>query len=234
MAATPSSHLLNLKVKLQTTDTREVPTTNALLNCNATSLFIDMEYVCKNQLTVHNLAHSILVYNVDRSPNEAGTLNGIVDLVLCYNGYTKCTLFAVTSLGKQNLILGYTWLHEHNPKVDWQTNKVKMSHCPTKCHTCTNEEKVEQCEQHTEAHHIQVCCTGPISSMDNDMSNVPDLDPDDDDDNNPIDENECTIEEGNCIFVVQLSGKAEDICAMQNISAHLAEVFHKNSKPKSS
>lgn len=41
IAATPSPHLLDLKVELQTMDTREVITMDMLLNCSATGLFID-------------------------------------------------------------------------------------------------------------------------------------------------------------------------------------------------
>ncbi|KNZ78247.1 hypothetical protein J132_01226, partial [Termitomyces sp. J132] len=32
--------------------------------------------------------------------------------------------FAVTSLGKQDMILGFTWLHEHNPEINWTKAKV--------------------------------------------------------------------------------------------------------------
>jgi len=34
-------------------------------------------------------------------------------------------------LGKQNLILGYSWLKDHNPEVDWQKKEVLMTQCPT-------------------------------------------------------------------------------------------------------
>ncbi|KAG5720262.1 hypothetical protein E4T56_gene3291 [Termitomyces sp. T112] len=32
---------------------------------------------------------------------------------------TQRAAFAVTSLGKQDMILGFTWLREHNPEIDW-------------------------------------------------------------------------------------------------------------------
>ncbi|KAH0590961.1 hypothetical protein H2248_001074 [Termitomyces sp. 'cryptogamus'] len=37
------------------------------------------------------------------------------------------------------MILGFTWLHEHNPKIDWIRDEVKMSHCPHCCTTCAEE-----------------------------------------------------------------------------------------------
>jgi hypothetical protein len=49
----------------------------------------------------------------------------------------------VTGISKQDVILGLTWLHEHNPEVDWQTNEVKMSQCLKYCWTCQNESNEE-------------------------------------------------------------------------------------------
>jgi hypothetical protein len=76
VASSPSPKSLHLKVELQTTDTREVLATNALLDCGATGLFIDMEYVKQKWLTVQNLARPIPVYNVDGALNEAGAISG--------------------------------------------------------------------------------------------------------------------------------------------------------------
>jgi len=42
-------------------------------------------------------------------------------------------LLAVSGLGKQSLILGYNWLKDHNPKVDWEKGEVEMTRCPLWC-----------------------------------------------------------------------------------------------------
>lgn len=144
VATMPGPRSLHLKVELQTTDMGKVLATNTLLDCGTTSLFIDMEYMCAKCLTIRTLVQPVPVYNVDGSLNKAGAITGIMDLILCYNSHTEHAQFAVTKLRKQDVILGYTWLRKHNPEVNWQTNKVKMSHCPAKCCTCTNEEKAEQ------------------------------------------------------------------------------------------
>jgi hypothetical protein len=83
----PGPKSLHLKVELQTTDTREVLATNALLDCGATGPFIDTEYVKRKWLTVQNLARPIPVYNVNGTLNEAGAISGIVDIVLWYKGH---------------------------------------------------------------------------------------------------------------------------------------------------
>lgn len=135
-----------------------------------------------------------------------------------------------------------TTLCKHNPEVNWQTNKVKMSCCLTKCCTCTKEEKVEQCEQHVEVCWIQACCASPMPSVDDNMRNVPNVshnsnDDDDslsDNDNGvPINADDFPLKEGNHIFAVNFGGKVEEIHTMQNILRHIAKAFYQNSKTKS-
>ena len=83
------------------------------------------------------------MYSIDGARNESGSILEVVDIVINYKGHGKRTLLAVTSLGNKDVILGYTWLKEHNPEIDWETNKVKMSCCPSRCDTCRSEVKAE-------------------------------------------------------------------------------------------
>jgi hypothetical protein len=73
------------------------------------------------------LTKPIPVYNVDGTANDAGAITDIADIILRYENYSEHTQLAVTRLGKQSLILGYNWLHNHNPEINWQTKVVKMS-----------------------------------------------------------------------------------------------------------
>ena len=34
----------------------------------------------------------------------------------------------VTGLGKQKIILGFTWLNKHNPIIDWRNGKIEWQH----------------------------------------------------------------------------------------------------------
>ena len=55
-----------------------------------------------------------------------------MECILHYYNHAEWAVFAVTSLGKQDIILGYTWLHLHNLDIDWSTGEVRMSqweHC---------------------------------------------------------------------------------------------------------
>ena len=52
------------------------------------------------------LSCPILVYNVDRSPNEASSITKVVNMVLQYRDHSEQAIFMVTSLGRQDIILG--------------------------------------------------------------------------------------------------------------------------------
>ena len=56
---------LKLKVDLETTDTGEVKSVQALLDSGATGMFIDRDYVKANQLATRALSNPIPLRNVD-------------------------------------------------------------------------------------------------------------------------------------------------------------------------
>jgi len=129
-SAEDGSTLLKLKVELETTDTGEVKSINSFVDSGATGEFIDCHYAKSNQLHTQKLSEPIPVYNVDGTLNEAGSITEVVDLILRYRNHSEWTLFTVTGLGKQKLILGHSWLRKHNLEIDWVTREVKMSRCP--------------------------------------------------------------------------------------------------------
>jgi len=59
-------------------------------------------------------------------------------------------LLAVSGLGKQSLILGYNWLKDHNPKIDWEKGEVKMTHCPLWCEGECALQKEQTCQKRIE------------------------------------------------------------------------------------
>ena len=81
-------------------------------------------------MNTQTLSHNIPVFNVDGSPNETGQISEVVNIVLWYNTHSERMLLVVLGLGKQSLILGYDWLKDHNPKIDWEKGEVEMTRCP--------------------------------------------------------------------------------------------------------
>jgi hypothetical protein len=121
------------------------------------------------------LSRPIPIYNVDGTLNEAGSITEVVEMMLQYRDHFKKTLFAVTGLRKQDIILGLTWLREHNPEVDWKLGEVKMSCCPNHCRTCQNEVNVERKERLVEEANIRSCHAGLMPEPDVKMEDIPDL-----------------------------------------------------------
>jgi hypothetical protein len=63
--------------------------TSTLVDCGATGLFIDTEYVCLNNISTCRLTSPIPVYNVDGTANEAGAITEIADIILRYKGHAE-------------------------------------------------------------------------------------------------------------------------------------------------
>jgi len=101
-------------------------------------------------MNIWTLSHNILVFNVNGSPNEAGQISKVMDIVLCYKTHSKRILLAVSGLGKQSLILGYDWLKDHNPRIDWEKGEVEITHCPLWCKEGRALRKEQTCQKRIE------------------------------------------------------------------------------------
>jgi len=148
-------------VEIGTTDTSELYSIKALLDCGATRSFIDRDFVRSKGMNTWTLSQNISVFNVDGSPNKAGQITEVVDVVLRYKTHSERMLLAVSGLGKQSLILGYDWLKDHNSKIDWEKGEVEMTHCPL----CYEGEcalwKEQTRQKRTELRAFRSCCDGP-------------------------------------------------------------------------
>jgi len=101
-------------------------------------------------MNAQTLSRNIPVFNVDGSPNEAGQISEVVDVVLWYKTHFERMLLAVSGLGKQSLILGYDWLKDHNPKIDWEKGEVEMTCYPLWCKGERAQQKEQTRQKRTE------------------------------------------------------------------------------------
>jgi len=106
-------------LKLDATDTMEETSTEAMVDTGATGDFIDQDFVARAKLLTRKLSQPIPVYNVDGTLNEARSIREVVDMIMTYDRHSERILLAVTHLGKQSMILGFTWLDKHNPEIDF-------------------------------------------------------------------------------------------------------------------
>jgi len=148
-------------VEIGTTDTSELHSVKALLDSRATGSFIDRDFVHSKGINTRTLSRNIPVFNVDGSPNETGQISEVVDVLLRYKTHSERMLLAVSGLGKQSLILGYNWLKDHNPKVDWEKEEIEMTRCPLRCEGGHALQKEQTLQKRTELRALRSCCDGP-------------------------------------------------------------------------
>jgi len=199
-----------LPIEVSTTDTSKVHSVKALLDFGATGNFIDRDFVQMKGINTQSISCPIPVYNVDGSPNKAGQISEVVDVVFHYKIYSERTLLAVSSLGRQNMILGYTWLKDHNPEVNWQTREVQMNRCPPRCEGCYVIQKEQASRKRMETRALNVCQSRPS----------PEYAEDSEEDEAPIWTCEAEYEPGNQLFMTRIlpDATAEDLCAASTTS----------------
>ena len=136
---------LMLKVELESTTDATTVSTEVLGDTGASSMgYLDSAFVAKSRLPTRRLLRPIPVYNVDGTLNEAGSVTHVAEVVVRYKGHSERAQFAVTRLGRHNMILGIGWFRLHNPEIDWATGEVKMTRCPPQCATCREEAALQR------------------------------------------------------------------------------------------
>jgi len=221
---------LKLKMEIETTDTAERRSVLSLVDSGATGELIDRHYAKSCRFNLLKLSKPIPVYNVDGTPNEAGDITEVVDFILRYKNHSERTLFAVSNLGKQKMILGHSWLRKHNPEIDWATGEVKMSRCPPRCcEGCRDEIRQERSAKKAETQRKDTCSAGPSPEIDHDS----DLDEEDSETCADLRyQNARTLQEGDRLMATALLPETctLDVRASSTISQRLAEAFKANSE----
>jgi hypothetical protein len=93
-----------------------------LIDSGTGGLFIDQNFA-KN-FKINYLDEPVKAYNVDGTENKWGMINAYVNLKFELGDRKFNEHFYVTGLGKQRIILGFPWLHKHNPIIDWKKGEI--------------------------------------------------------------------------------------------------------------
>jgi hypothetical protein len=65
------------------------------------------------------------VHNVDGTLNQEGQIMHFCILKTKLGQKEKAQKFYITNLGKDRIILGYPWLQDYNPQIDWTNGTVE-------------------------------------------------------------------------------------------------------------
>lgn len=113
---------LNMNISFQTA--RSTADEKALVDSGATGNFIDEGTWGRLGVGKMELPTPITVHNVDGTENKQGKLTHYCWLRIVKGERSKLQRFYITSLGKDCIILGYPFLYEFNPVINWRNRKI--------------------------------------------------------------------------------------------------------------
>jgi len=122
-----------LNVEVEKLDMHEDVTIKALLDSGAMGMFMDKSMVARHRFKLQKLERPIIVKNMDGTNNSGGVITHQVEVNVYYKGHVERIRMDVCDLEKTEIILGMPWLVTHNPEINWETGKVKMTRCPPLC-----------------------------------------------------------------------------------------------------
>ena len=119
-----TANTISLPIEIKKNEYESVETL-ALIDSGARGKFINQKYVEQLGLPIQTLKKPIMARNVDGTLNKTGTITSYVDLTVKIDGRITDIQLLVTGLGNQRVILGFPWLNECNPDINWKTREFK-------------------------------------------------------------------------------------------------------------
>jgi gag-polyprotein putative aspartyl protease len=120
-----SSPKNSLYVKVNFEHAQGKGTANALVDSGATKNFIDIRTAERWGLPQKTLPNPRPIVNVDGTENKAGAVTKACILNVQYQKGQQLQRFYITDLGFDQVLLGYPWLHEFNPHINWKDGEVQ-------------------------------------------------------------------------------------------------------------
>ena len=102
----------------------------ALLDSGATENFINFKYAQKMDLLIRRLPQERRLFNVDGTPNKAGTLKYYTDVNTRTGTKITRLRYFLTDLGENQVILGYPWFASAQPRIDWARGWIDYEQLP--------------------------------------------------------------------------------------------------------
>jgi hypothetical protein len=180
-----TTHPLKVQTQLKVTLTRACHQVKGLIDSGASFQFLDARFMAENQIPTLQLPQPMPVYNVDGTENQAGAITQVVDAVFHVENHSEHTLFTVTDLGDQQMILGHNWLTSHNPEIDWAKGTLKFTRGDQQCSECARqcwEERAKARSQEKEARNLERVWRIFTPSLNSQIQDVAEEDEDKDED----------------------------------------------------
>jgi len=91
-----------------------------LIDSGATDNFISKNLLHQLRIGYLPVEKPIKIWNVDGTHNQDGAISHFTDLEVRTGTETKTLRFLITNLGKDEVILGYSWLTAFEPVIHWR------------------------------------------------------------------------------------------------------------------
>ena len=121
-----SPNSLFVPISLKTDDLKSI-STHALLDSGAQGNFIHRSVVEQHNLPTSLLKQPIELRNADASLNADHLITRSVDAQLITGPNSAKIKFLVANIGKSSAILGYPWLRQENPIINWRTSTIHLN-----------------------------------------------------------------------------------------------------------
>lgn len=117
---------MHIKLSVTGNNRTKIVKTSALIDSGAGGEFVSEQFVKQNNLHVTELNKPVPVFNVDGTPNHCGAITQSIWLDIRIGTIQIPTKFYVTSLGKEDMILGLPWLRRTKPDINWETGAISI------------------------------------------------------------------------------------------------------------
>ena len=99
---------------------------NALIDSGAMGYFISKDTVQRLGLLIQQLNQTVWAWNVDGTPNKSGLVKYKTNIMLDYREVRKCWDLFILNCGKDEVILGLSWLWAINLEINWKDSRVTI------------------------------------------------------------------------------------------------------------
>ena len=114
------TNALNIEMIIATTQ----KTKTMLLDSGATENFIDPRTIEQLRLPIQKLRETRVIYNINGTPNKAGSMSHQCQLQLSFGEGTREMDFFVTDLGQDQIVLGFPFLQQFNSNINWENKTI--------------------------------------------------------------------------------------------------------------
>ena len=100
----------------------------ALVDSGATENFLNHDTAKQLEITLKELPTPQIMNNIDRSLNQSGLVKHYYNFCLKMGEREVIQQFYIGGIGTDHFILGFPWLQEFNPPINWTKQKIEGPH----------------------------------------------------------------------------------------------------------